>query len=234
MPIRQAVILAAGLNTRMMPVAKTIPKAMLPLGSRPVLHFLVEECMDAGIKKFVIVSSGKSSVSLIRDYLSQDSALEKMLRGQKREKLLAGVKKIRSSCSFSFVMQKEPLGEAHALLCARKKLKNEPFAVLYGDTVFSAHSSPLKKMVDGFRGKHLHAYGRFVFSEKIFPALAGLNYRALFDSRNNKGLSLPLLFDRFLPAAQWLRFPVGEPPFNTGDIASYSRAFAHFSPAENG
>lgn len=115
--VRKAVIPVAGLGTRFFPIAKAIPKEMLPVLDKPVIHYIVSEALDAGIEQVILVN-GRNKSS-IEDYF--DSAYE--------SDILCGNKII---CS---IRQKEALGLGHAILCAGHLVGNEPFAVLLGDDV---------------------------------------------------------------------------------------------------
>lgn len=130
--IKKAVILAAGLGTRFLPITKVIPKAMLPILSKPVIEYLVEESMASGIKEIIIVTGfGKQCME---DYF--DTSYE-------REH--AGV-------HFRFVHQNEARGDGHALLCARDYLEGEEaFAVLFCDDIVDSERPALAQLLDIYK-----------------------------------------------------------------------------------
>lgn len=144
--IKKAVILAGGLNSRMMPWSKVIPKALLPVGKKLAIQYLVEECLASGIEKIYIVIDSKSS--LIKKYFTPDPRLSDLLKKHGKDEALKKIEKIESLRRYlRFVEQDEPLGEAHAFLCARKYIINEPVIVLLGDTIYYESKTPAMKQI---------------------------------------------------------------------------------------
>ena len=132
--VRKAVLPVAGLGTRMLPAAKTIPKEMLTVVDRPLIHWVVAEARAAGIEHFVLVTGrGKGAME---DYFDHHVELEATLRAKGKtailDELLADLPK---EGEVSYVRQMEPLGLGHAVWCARDIIGDEPFAVLLPDMI---------------------------------------------------------------------------------------------------
>ncbi|MCC7104803.1 MAG: UTP--glucose-1-phosphate uridylyltransferase, partial [Chloroflexi bacterium] len=148
MRIRKAVIPAAGLGTRFLPATKAIPKEMLPIVDTPVIQLIVEQAVKAGIEHIVIVTS--SAKRAIEDHFDYCYELEQRLEQAGKNAEVQQVRRIADLASFSFVRQKRPLGNGHAVLCAREAIGNEPFAVLWGDDLVLADPPLVSQMADVF------------------------------------------------------------------------------------
>ena len=127
--VAKAVIPAAGLGTRLLPATKSVAKELLPLGCKPVIHWLAEEAAAAGVREITVVISPEKQA--VREYFTPDPGLRARLAG--REHLLHHLDALLARVTFHFVHQHEPLGLGHAVLQARASTGNEPFFVLLGD-----------------------------------------------------------------------------------------------------
>lgn len=144
--IRKAVFPAAGFGTRFLPVTKAQPKEMLPIVDKPVIQYLVEEAVAAGIEEIVIITGrGKRS---IEDHFDFSFELEHNLVEKGKQELLEEVRKIAKLAKFIYVRQPEPLGDGHAILCAKEVIGNEPFAVLFGDDIVDSKVPAIKQLID--------------------------------------------------------------------------------------
>ena len=132
-PVRRAVILAAGLGTRLLPATKAVPKEMLPLVDRPVLQYAAEEAAAAGIAEIVIVTGPDRRA--VREHFGGGTRLERHARRAGDDELLRRVTAIEDAAAFRFVEQDEPLGTADAVLRAEALVGDEPFALLFPDDV---------------------------------------------------------------------------------------------------
>jgi UTP--glucose-1-phosphate uridylyltransferase len=129
--VRKAVIPAAGLGSRLLPATKAVPKEMLPVVDKPVIQYIVEEAAASGIEQVIIVTSrGKQA---IEDHFDRFFELEYRLKQQGKSVLLEAIVHAATTVEVVFVRQPEPLGNGHAVLCARHVVGNEPFAMLWGD-----------------------------------------------------------------------------------------------------
>ena len=140
MTVRKAVIPAAGLGTRQLPTSKAVPKELLPLIDRPMLHYIVDEALDAGLTQIIIVTSpGKDAMA---NYFDPAPQLEELLE-RRGEKALAGaMRRVREEAEFIFVRQHQQLGLGHAVYTARNAVGGEPFAVLLPDDVIAGGAGP--------------------------------------------------------------------------------------------
>ncbi|MBT4917148.1 UTP--glucose-1-phosphate uridylyltransferase [Candidatus Peregrinibacteria bacterium] len=151
MKIKKAVIPAAGLGTRFLPTTKSLAKEMLPIVDKPCIQYLVEEAVESGIEEVIIITGdGKES---IEHYFAHSNKLHKHLIEKGNKKAANDLKKIEKMAKFTFTEQASPKGDGHALLCAKHLIKNEPFAVLFGDDIWDAKIPPLKQMIKAYN-KH--------------------------------------------------------------------------------
>src|SRR5918994_5963715 len=147
--IRKAVFPAAGLGTRFLPATKAQPKEMLPLVDKPIIQYGVEEAVTSGIDNIILVTGrGKNA---IEDHFDVSVELETFLEARGKKDLVAEIRKISRSVSFSYVRQGEPLGLGHAVLVTRNLIGDEPFAVILGDDVYDASPPALLQMIDVFK-----------------------------------------------------------------------------------
>ena len=122
---------AAGYGTRFLPATKAVPKEMLPILTKPLLQYGVEEAKSAGIDNMAIVTGrGKRS---IEDHFDNAYELESQLKGTSKEHLLNEIKQIISDTTFTYVRQKQMLGLGHAILAGKPLIGNQPFAVILAD-----------------------------------------------------------------------------------------------------
>jgi UTP--glucose-1-phosphate uridylyltransferase len=133
-PVRVAVIPAAGLGTRFLPVTKTVPKEMLPLVDRPIIDVVIGEAVAAGVEEVVVVSApGKAPLD---GYFRPHQRLEARLAAEGRERDLELARRgQRIAKRVTLVHQEEPLGNGHAVLCAREAVGRRPFVMIWGDDV---------------------------------------------------------------------------------------------------
>ncbi|MBQ4617666.1 MAG: UTP--glucose-1-phosphate uridylyltransferase GalU [Clostridia bacterium] len=131
--VRKAVIPAAGLGTRVLPISKACPKEMLPIVDKPAIQYIVEEAVASGITDILIITNrGKG---IIEDHFDHAIELEERLEAAGRIEELEAVRRITDMANIYFLRQKETKGLGHAVNCARSFVGDEPFAVLYGDDV---------------------------------------------------------------------------------------------------
>jgi UTP--glucose-1-phosphate uridylyltransferase len=146
-PVRKAVFPVAGLGTRFLPATKAIPKEMLTVVDRPLIHYAVEEAREAGIEQMIFVTGrGKGA---LEDHFDIAFELETTMAG--RGKSLAPLDSSRSIAgSIASVRQQEPLGLGHAVWCARDIVGDEPFAVLLPDDLMWGRPGCLRQMVEAY------------------------------------------------------------------------------------
>ena len=151
MEINKAVFPVAGLGTRTLPATKVLAKEMLTLVDRPVIQHAVEEALGAGIRELIFVTAQEKRI--IRDHFQPNERLERELEQRGKQELLELVKDIPPPGTVCrYVIQHEPLGLGHAVLCARPLLGDEPFAVILpDDLIHHAESACLQQMTGIYR-----------------------------------------------------------------------------------
>ena len=131
--ITHAVIPVAGFGTRMLPLSKSVPKELLPLGNRPAIHYVVEEAIAAGIKHIVLV--GHAQKSAIENYFDINAELDNQLRHKGKDELADSLNWLPDDVTVSMIRQGKALGLGHAVLAARPIIGEHDFAVLLPDVV---------------------------------------------------------------------------------------------------
>ena len=146
MKVRKAIIPAAGLGTRLLPNTKSIPKEMLPLVDKPVIQYIVEEAVSAGVEQILIITNrGKSP---IEDYFDYSPDLVARLLADGKVKEAETVRKVADMADVLFLRQKETKGLGHAVWRAHSFVGDEPFAVLLGDDIMLGRKPVLKQLVE--------------------------------------------------------------------------------------
>lgn len=137
--MKKAIIPAAGLGTRFLPATKTVPKEMLTIVDAPIIFYVVEEAIQAGVEDIVLIQGrGKTA---IEDFFDTSYELEDKLAKDGKFHLLERLTKIRDMANIISVRQKTPAGLGHAVLCGEKIIGNQPFAVLLGDEIMVPQGS---------------------------------------------------------------------------------------------
>ncbi|WP_043931173.1 UTP--glucose-1-phosphate uridylyltransferase GalU [Bacillus sp. EB01] len=146
--VRKAIIPAAGLGTRFLPVTKAMPKEMLPIVDKPTIQYIVEEAVASGIEDIIIVT-GKGKRA-IEDHFDFAPELEQNLIEKEKFDLLDKVQYSTNLANIHYIRQKQPKGLGHAVWSARKFIGNEPFAVLLGDDIVQSETPCLKQLIDQY------------------------------------------------------------------------------------
>ena len=147
MKVRKAVIPAAGLGTRMLPATKTVPKEMLPLVDKPVIQYIIEEAVSAGIEDILVVTNRAKSA--MDDYFDYYPELEERLGRAGKERELQEVRRAADLANIFYVRQKETKGLGHAIWRAKRFVGDEPFAVLLGDDIMRASTPVIGQLIAG-------------------------------------------------------------------------------------
>ncbi|MGP5210953.1 UTP--glucose-1-phosphate uridylyltransferase [Psychrobacter alimentarius] len=151
--ITHAVIPVAGFGTRMLPLSKSVPKELLPLGNRPAIHYVVEEAIAAGIKHIVLV--GHAQKSAIENYFDINAELDTQLRHKGKNELADSLNWLPADVTVSMIRQGKALGLGHAVLAARPIIGEHDFAVLLPDVVLDPFTTDMSTdnlafMLDAF------------------------------------------------------------------------------------
>ncbi len=149
-PIRKCLFPAAGYGTRFLPATKATPKEMLPVLTKPLIQYGVEEAVEAGIKTMAVVTGrGKRA---IEDHFDISYELEHQIKGTSKEPLLTEIRSLITQCTFSYTRQVEMKGLGHAILTGETLIGNEPFAVVLADDLCdNANNGVLSQMVELYK-----------------------------------------------------------------------------------
>lgn len=163
MKVRKAIFPVAGLGTRFLPATKSSPKEMLPLIDKPLVQYVVEEAVAAGIEQIIFVT-GRTKRA-IEDHFDSSPELENHLEEKGKDETLQAVREIADLVDIFYVRQKKALGLGHAILCARDFIGSEPFAVLLGDDIIDAPTPCLKQLLEVYE----HYKGSVLALEQVPP-----------------------------------------------------------------
>ena len=145
--IKKCLFPAAGYGTRFLPVTKAVPKEMLPILTKPLLQYGVEEALSAGITNMAIITGrGKRA---IEDHFDNAFELESQLSGTSKELYLKEIKDVIKKSTFTYVRQKQMLGLGHAILTGEPLIGDEPFAVVLADDLCDCdENSVISQMIE--------------------------------------------------------------------------------------
>ena len=146
--IRKAVIPAAGYGTRFLPVTKAMPKEMLPIVDKPVIQYIVEELVEAGIEQIIIITGWHKRA--IEDHFDRHLELEYKLKESGKMEQYEQIKKISTMAEFVYIRQKEQRGNGDAILTAKNVVGDEPFIVFWGDDFIVAEPSRAKQLIKAY------------------------------------------------------------------------------------
>jgi UTP--glucose-1-phosphate uridylyltransferase len=146
MSVRKGVILAAGYGTRFLPATKALPKEMLPIVDRPVIQYIVEEAVAAGLQQLIIITS--ASKRALEDHFDRNSDLEQALAQRGDEARLQEICRLSDLAEIAFVRQQQPLGTGHAVLQARWLMGDEPFALFFPDDVIVSETPAIGQLIE--------------------------------------------------------------------------------------
>lgn len=147
MEVKKAIIPIAGLGTRFLPLSKVIPKEFFPLNSKPIIQYIVEESLAAGVKEIVfVISPEKKEIfkNYISKYFKEKKELLRILEKRGKKEAIKNLNKI-PKIKYHYLIQKKPLGDGDAILRAERLIGKEPFLVLFGDDIsFGKECFPLQ------------------------------------------------------------------------------------------
>ena len=145
--VEKALFPAAGYGTRFLPATKSVPKEMLPIVNKPLIHYGIKECMEAGIFNIGFVTGRNKRA--IEDYLDNHPELEQKLDEKDALHYLEEVDEIINTCTFTYIRQKQMLGLGHAILTGKPLVGRDPFAVVLADDL--CLGNPLREMQEIFK-----------------------------------------------------------------------------------
>ena len=150
--IKKAIIPVAGLGTRFLPLSKVVPKELWPLADAPLIQYAINEAKESGVEEIIFVLNPGNKKVL--DYLKPSPKIEKVLKEKKREEILEEMKnldKILDGISFSYVTQKKPLGDGHAILQAEKFVKSDPVVCIFSDDIIESRIPAISQLNKVFK-----------------------------------------------------------------------------------
>ena len=150
--VTKAVIPAAGLGTRFLPLTKAQPKEMLPVVNKPTIQWVIEEAVEAGITDIAIITGKNKKV--IENHFSSLKNLEVLLEKNEKFEELEKVKAVNSIANLTFIVQEHPKGLGHAIYCSKDFIGDQPFAVLLGDTICIGSPNCTKGLIDIFEKRN--------------------------------------------------------------------------------
>lgn len=149
-PIRKVVFPVGGLGTRFLPATKSLPKEMLPVVDKPLIHYAFEEAVEAGIEQFIFVTGRNKNA--INNHFDHAYELQNTLSGKNRQDELDKTTGwLPEAGDIMFIRQQQPLGLGHAIWCARHAVGDEPFAVILADDLIQGKTGCLKQMIEAYR-----------------------------------------------------------------------------------
>lgn len=178
--IKTVVFPVAGIGSRFLPVTKIVPKELLPILNKPLIEYAVNEAVDAGIQKFIFVTSPEKE-SII-DYFKSDKKLEDILRKKNPELLELVTNNLIFDSNLIEVIQEQPLGLGHAIWCAREYIDG-PFAVILPDDLVISNVSCIKQMINSFKKHKANIIALQEVDKKDISKYGAIKY-----NKNNKNL----------------------------------------------
>lgn len=172
MKIKKAIIPAAGLGTRVLPISKSMPKEMLPIVDKPAIQYIVEEAVKSGINDILIITNRGKGV--IEDHFDHSVELEELLNKRDKTDMLDCVTGVANLANIYYIRQKETKGLGDAVLRAKEFVGNEPFAVLYGDDVIIGETPAISELCEAYE-----KYGKSVVGIKEVPDELVVKYCSL-------------------------------------------------------
>lgn len=142
----------AGYGTRFLPVTKTIPKEMLPILTKPLIQYGVEEAISAGISSMAMVTSKHKKA--IENYFESHEDVELSIKGTNKGHLLDEVNHLSEQCNFTYIEQQEMLGLGHAIYTGKPLIGNEPFAVILPDDLCTSDGDSVLKQMTELSNQH--------------------------------------------------------------------------------
>lgn len=185
--VRKAVIPVAGMGTRFLPITKSVPKELLPIGTKPTLQIVIEEAVASGIEEIVLVTSPDKG-SII-NFFRNDTPYDNKLAELGKEDLLSGLRALTGKIRITAAPQVKPKGLGHAILCAKEAVGREPFIVILPDVIIESRIPCCKQLISAFEDTgcainatehtpqdQLHLYGIYdiAFSEERYHYAKGV------------------------------------------------------------
>ena len=180
MKITKAIIPAAGLGTRMLPIARAVPKEMLPIVDRPAIAYLVEEAVNSGVTDILIITNREKDA--IENYFDYSVEYEQKLVSSGKEEKAFELRRIADMANIYFLRQKETKGLGHAVLRAKQFVGDEPFYVLYGDDIIFSETPVCEQLRVAYEKYGKPAVGVKEVSDELVVKYCSLKAELLSDN----------------------------------------------------
>jgi UTP--glucose-1-phosphate uridylyltransferase len=227
--ITKAVIPAAGLGTRFLPVTKAVSKEMIPIIDKPMIHYIVEEAIQSGIEDIVLITARHKED--IERYFDHNYELEDRLLRSGKAELAESIKKIAQSCNIMCVYQKEPAGLGHAVGCAERIVGQNPFAVLLGDDLIDAKVPCTRQLMDIYDQHQLSVVGVMEVPEADVSKYGIVGGQPIAQDPSGKTIRVDQMIEKPKPAEAPSRFAIPGRYVVSGEIFSHIKNTA---PSKNG
>lgn len=165
--VTKAIIVAAGLGSRMFPFTKIESKLLIPIANKPIVELLLEELSAAGIKDVVIVGN---HIVKLKQLFKEDEHLNSILHKLKKDKLIRKLHHMECMCNVDLIQQEIPMGWMHEVFHAKEFLEKSPFLVCFSDVLYDSKVPAAKQVIKSFEesGKNIKGIARFVLKPEIF------------------------------------------------------------------
>ncbi len=173
--ITKAVVAVAGSGTRLLPATKAQPKEMLPIIDKPIIQYLVEELVEAGIKDIILVT--RWDKKSLEDHFDRSFELERSLKQTGKKKRLEDIQKISTMANFIYVRQKGPYGNGTPLLSAANLIGDEPFVYAFGDDLVKSKIPFTKQLIDLYNEEQAPMIGVQEVSEEVVDRYGIVKYK---------------------------------------------------------
>ncbi|MFA4907568.1 MAG: UTP--glucose-1-phosphate uridylyltransferase [archaeon] len=203
-PVRKAVITAAGYGTRFLPATKSLAKEMFPIVDKPAIQYLVEEAVASGIKEILIITSrGRGA---IEDHFDRNPELNEHLIAHGRKDLVEELEKLENLAEILYARQKDCRGLGHAVLCAERFVGNEPFALMLGDDLVKGKIPCLRELIE------VH--------EKFNSSVVAVS-RVKAEETRNYGIAIAKEYGKTFLAEGFVEKPQSNPPSDYAILGRY-------------
>ncbi len=180
--LKKAVIPAAGLGTRMLPLTKTQPKEMLPIAGKPCIQYIVEELASVGVEQILIITGQRKRI--IEDHFDKDLYLENLLHLGDQKELLETLQYEDMNIQYFFTRQSRPSGLGDAVKHAKKFINNEPFIIALGDSII--HSAETQSLLERMINTYSSKPNSMVVGTRHVPIESVFRY-GIVQPKNEKG-----------------------------------------------
>ncbi len=173
--VTKAIIVAAGLGSRMYPFTKVDSKLLIPIINKPIIEYLIEELSSSGIKEIVIVSN---HLDKVKELLEKDERLENLLKKLKKNKSIERLHHAEYKGKIDLIRQNKPMGWMHEVLHAKEYVKDAPFLVCFSDVIYTSEIPAAKQIITKFQetNKNIRASARFLFKPDVFQIVEKEQY----------------------------------------------------------